>query len=173
MSIPVLAAAFDDAVAVTPSDTISSATRLDGVRALFSDAGGAIVVVTAAAGRRADKAGINAFGQVTELDITAGGTGYDTATVGFSGGGGTGAAATAAVVGGVVTGLTITNPGKGYTSAPTVAITHGSTGTGATAAAKVAAPAVSFTLLAGVPLDLSVAYVLAQGTAATGIKALL
>jgi hypothetical protein len=60
-----------------------------------------------------------------------------TPSVGFSGGAGSGAAATATVVNGRVTGITITNGGTGYTSAPTIAITGGG-GTGATAVATVA-----------------------------------
>jgi FtsP/CotA-like multicopper oxidase with cupredoxin domain len=68
------------------------------------------------------------------VQVTNGGTGYTTApTVGFTGGGGTGATATAFVDGGVVDEIVLTNPGTGYTSAPTVTITG--VGTGATAIA--------------------------------------
>jgi fibronectin-binding autotransporter adhesin len=71
-------------------------------------------------------------GYETTVAVTNGGTGYTTApTVTFSGGGGSGATATATVSGGVVTAITITNPGGGYTSAPTIAF--GGPGTGATA----------------------------------------
>lgn len=165
-------ASYSDAVAVTPSDTISPATRLRQVRAIWSDAGGTVTVVTDAAAGRADQAGGGPFGQITALEITAPGTLYDTATVAFSGGGGSGAAATATVTAGAISALTITNPGEGYTSAPTVTITHGSAGSGATAQAVVGEAAVEFTLLPGVPLPLHVAYVLATGTAATGLKVL-
>ncbi|MBY0401806.1 phage tail protein [Myxococcota bacterium] len=73
--------------------------------------------------------------------ITVGspGSGYATPpTVTFTGGGGTGAAATA-VLGtgaqaGQVVAVNITNPGSGYTSAPTIGFTGGS-GTGAAATA--------------------------------------
>ncbi|MBH2008258.1 MAG: hypothetical protein I8H71_01025 [Xanthomonadaceae bacterium] len=82
---------------------------------------------------------LNAGGSVSAINITAGGTGYSTApTVAITGGGGTGATATAQVSGGVVTGVTITNPGSGYTTNPTVAFTGGS-GTGAAATAVRAA----------------------------------
>ena len=54
------------------------------------------------------------------------GSGYTSApTVSFSGGAGSGAAATAIISGGQVTGFTITNPGSGYTSVPTVTLTGG------------------------------------------------
>ena len=65
------------------------------------------------------------------------GTGYTSApTVNISTapGGGTNAAATAIVNGGIVTQIVVTNPGAGYTSAPTVSFSGGS-GTGAKATA--------------------------------------
>lgn len=74
-------------------------------------------------------------GVVIDVDLTNGGAGYDpVTTVSFTGGGGTGAAATATVVGGVITKVTITNVGSGYTSAPTIAFTGGA-GAGAAATA--------------------------------------
>lgn len=92
---------------------------------LTSDATGRVVSVTA--------------GTVSSATVTAGGTGYTTApTVAFTGGGGTGATATAAFAAGAVTTITITNGGSGYTSAPTVSLTGGG-GTGATATAAVVA----------------------------------
>lgn len=64
-----------------------------------------------------------------------GGDPYETApSIAFSGGGGTGAAATSTITGGSVSGTTITNAGSGYTSAPTVAFSGGG-GTGATGTA--------------------------------------
>jgi hypothetical protein len=70
---------------------------------------------------------------VSSVTVTAGGSGYTSdPTVAFSGGGGSGAAATA--VRGTVTGITVTAGGSGYTSNPTVAITGGG-GSGATATA--------------------------------------
>jgi hypothetical protein len=78
-----------------------------------------------------------AAGALDEIRLTNAGTGYTTApTVTLTGGGGTGATATAQVAGGKVTGFTITNPGTGYTSAPDVAFTGGA-GTGAAASAVV------------------------------------
>jgi hypothetical protein len=72
---------------------------------------------------------------VSQVNVTAGGTGYTTApTVTFTGGGGTGAAATATISGGAVTAITMTAYGTGYTSAPTVGFTGGG-GSGAAATA--------------------------------------
>lgn len=75
-------------------------------------------------------------GGITGVAVSAGGSGYTTApTVSFSGGSGSGAAATATVVAGVVTAVTVTDPGTGYTTAPTVAFTGGG-GTSAAATAS-------------------------------------
>lgn len=75
-------------------------------------------------------------GRISEITVTAGGTGYTTASVSFTGGSPTSPATAVAVLsGGVVTGITITDPGEGYTSAPVVSITG--PGTGATATAVV------------------------------------
>ncbi len=71
-------------------------------------------------------------GQVTKVNVTAGGTGYtDGAAATFSAPGGAGitATGTVAVTGGVITGVNITNPGSGYSAAPTVTVAGG---TGAT-----------------------------------------
>ena len=79
----------------------------------------------------------NMGGVIDTIAVTAVGTGYQTLpTVTITGGGGTGATATAITTGrgGSVSAITITDGGSGYTSAPTVAITGGG-GTGATATA--------------------------------------
>jgi hypothetical protein len=76
-------------------------------------------------------------GALQAINLTNGGAGYTSApTVALTGGGGTGATATAQIADGKVTGFTITSPGTGYTSAPTVALTGGA-GSGATAAVVV------------------------------------
>ena len=73
-------------------------------------------------------------GGISAVNVTNGGSGYTTApTVALTGGGGTGATATATVAGGKITGFVITNPGSGYTSAPTVGLTGAGTGGAATA----------------------------------------
>lgn len=103
---------------------------------------------------------------VTAINVTAAGSGYTSApTVALSGGGGSGATATA-ILGtdtnaGKVVGFTITNPGSGYTTAPTVAFSGGG-GTGAAATAVtnylangacVALASVAETLLAHAVVD--------------------
>ena len=72
---------------------------------------------------------------VLSVNMTAFGGGYTAPTVSFTGGEGTGAAATANVTNGTVSSITMTAAGSGYTSAPTVTITDAD-GTGATAYAN-------------------------------------
>lgn len=77
---------------------------------------------------------------VSRVVVTAGGAGYTSApAVAFSGGGGSGLAATAYVSGGKVTAIRVTNSGSGYTSAPTVAFSGGG-GASATATAVRTSP---------------------------------
>lgn len=65
-------------------------------------------------------------GSISYIGVKNGGTGYTSApSVSITGGGGTGASATATVSGGSVTGFTITNAGTGYTSVPTISISGG------------------------------------------------
>ena len=62
-------------------------------------------------------------GVVSAINVSNGGSGYtSTPVVTLSGGGGSGATATAVVTNGVVTAINIGNIGSGYTSAPTVTI---------------------------------------------------
>jgi hypothetical protein len=71
---------------------------------------------------------------VGAIDITNQGGSYTSApTVSFSGGGGTGAAATAYVNNGKVIKIKVTNPGTGYTSAPTVSFSGPGVNAAATA----------------------------------------
>ena len=84
--------------------------------------------------------------RVISVTITNAGSGYTSApTITFSGGGGSGAAATA-TLGRAVAGLTLTNGGSGYTSPPTVSFSGGG-GSGAAATAALAGrPVASVTL---------------------------
>lgn len=71
---------------------------------------------------------------VGTVTVTAGGSGYTSATVSFVGGGGSGATAVAVVEGGSVSSIIVTNRGSGYTSAPTVVIVGNAGSDGAAAA---------------------------------------
>jgi Bacterial Ig domain len=74
--------------------------------------------------------------QVNSIAITSGGSGYTSnPAVTITGGGGSGASATASV-GAVITSIAVTNGGSGYTSVPAVTITD--TGTPISAASAVA-----------------------------------
>ncbi len=72
------------------------------------------------------------IGSVIGGYMTGLGSGVTTATVAFSGGGGTGATATAIISIGQIQGITITNGGSGYTSTPTVTFTGDGTASSAT-----------------------------------------
>ena len=73
---------------------------------------------------------------VDSVTVTAGGSGYSSATVAFSGGGAVRqATGTVTLSSGAVTGITVTDGGHGYTSAPTVTISGD--GSSATATAVV------------------------------------
>lgn len=66
---------------------------------------------------------------VTEIRLVNGGSNYATSpTVLITGGGGTGATATAVVKNGAVTAVTVTSGGSGYTSDPDVTLSGGGTG---------------------------------------------
>ena len=65
------------------------------------------------------------------VNPTGYGSGYTFASIAFTGGGGSGAAATCNIQGGCVTSYTMTNAGQGYSSPPTATVTGD--GTGATA----------------------------------------
>lgn len=114
---------------------------------------------------------------VSAIAVSNAGSGYTSApTVAFTGGGGTGAAATA-VLGtgadaGKIVSFTITNPGTGYTSAPTVALTGGGgSGGAATASVAVIANAICVALPSVLSKMLAHAVVEGPGTNNTDIVA--
>jgi hypothetical protein len=77
---------------------------------------------------------------VASITLTNGGSNYtSTPTVVISGGGGTGAMATAKVTNGKINAITVTNGGSGYTSTPVISFTGGG-GTGAAATSTLAPP---------------------------------
>jgi hypothetical protein len=82
-----------------------------------------------------DSTTLGTAGRLEVINIVNGGAGYLTApTVTITGGGGTGAVATATILGGAVNSITINNPGQNYTTAPTVTLTAAPVGgTNATA----------------------------------------
>jgi hypothetical protein len=96
---------------------------------------------------------------VSNITIDNAGSNYTTATITFSGGGGTGAQADATIDAGEIVAITITNPGSGYTSAPTVTISGD--GTGATATAIIIARKIY--VYAGFPLKQNLDADLAAG----------
>lgn len=81
------------------------------------------------------------------VDVTAGGSGYTSATCAASGGAGSGATFSVTVSGGAVTAVTITNPGSGYLATDTVTLTISGDGTSATATVGLAPFAISGTAL--------------------------
>lgn len=71
---------------------------------------------------------------VSGITVTNGGANYTTATISFTGGGGSGAEAVATINDdGEIDAITLLNSGTGYTSVPTVVITGDGTGAAATA----------------------------------------
>ena len=84
-----------------------------------------------------------ASGQISKINVPAGGSSYSAPpAVRISGGGGSGARATAAVGGGAVTGVTVENGGSGYIAPPAIVFSNGGSTTIASAAAIVSKGAV-------------------------------
>ena len=73
--------------------------------------------------RRSEIHGDQTGGYISAVALIQGGTRYlEVPAVGFSGGGGADAEATATISGGVVTAITVTNNGSSYETAPTVSL---------------------------------------------------
>jgi hypothetical protein len=62
------------------------------------------------------------YSPLSSITLVSGGSDYTTPVVIISGGGGTGASATARVSNGVIIGIVLIDPGTGYSSAPTITI---------------------------------------------------
>ena len=94
-------------------------------------------------------ASVTVNGSVSEITVTAGGSGYKSSPlVSIVGGGGSGAAATAIITKGVVSRILINSGGTGYTSQPQITIVGGG-GTGANATASVRGPIQAVTVGSG------------------------
>ena len=105
---------------------------------------------------------------VTEVAVASGGTLYvEAPVVSFTGGGGSSAAATATITGGVVTSIAVTNVGSAYTSTPTVVINEPRL-TIPTSGVAIATDTISYTTHGRVAGD-AVKYQDGGGAAATGL----
>jgi hypothetical protein len=106
---------------------------------------------------------------VVEVSVSVAGTNYkEVPTVSFSGGAGSGAAATATISGGSVTKITVTNVGSGYTSTPTVNLDVPRR-TIATSAVTTAADTITYTAHGLATGDQVKYYKVGAGTAITGL----
>jgi FG-GAP-like repeat len=91
----------------------------------WSGSGGGTSLYEIVPGNGAVASATVASGQVTNIQVTAGGTGYVAfPLVTLTGGGGTGATASVTVANGSVTAISVTSSGTGYTSAPAVVIAN-------------------------------------------------
>ncbi len=94
-------------------------------------------------------ASVTVNGSISEITVSAEGSGYTSSPlVSIVGGGGSGAAATAIITKGVVSRILINDGGTGYTSQPAITIVGGG-GSGATASASVRGPIKSVAVSAG------------------------
>lgn len=85
--------------------------------------------------------------KVSSISVLNGGTGYTVATITFSGGGGSGAIATAILSGGSIQSIVVNSGGTGYTSAPMIVISGD--GIGATATATLSGEVISISITDG------------------------
>jgi len=115
-------------VAVNVTNPGSGYQPIDYVQLAFSGGGSSnSAIIQTTLGTRA----------IETIVLTAGGTGYTSPpTVNITGGGGTGATATASLTGTSVSSITLNTAGSGYTTTPVITFTGGG-GTGAAAYASV------------------------------------
>ena len=113
------------------------------------DAASPPVLTISGGGGTGATASVTVNGSVSEITVTAGGSGYKSSPlVSIVGGGGSGAAATAIITKGVVSRILINSGGTGYTSQPQITIVGGG-GTGAAATASVRGPIQAVTVGSG------------------------
>ena len=104
------------------------------------DAASPPVITISGGGGTGATASVIVNGSISEITVTAGGSGYTSSPlVSIVGGGGSGAAATAIITKGVVSRILINAGGTGYTSQPSITIVGGG-GTGAAGTASVRGP---------------------------------
>jgi hypothetical protein len=109
---------------------------------LLPDIADSIMITTAPSGVQSMLTNYQTIsaGQVSFIRVTAGGSGYTTATVSV-GGTGTGATATVMISNGVIIGIVVASPGSGYGNAgASVPVTITGNGTGATATGFASVP---------------------------------
>ena len=113
------------------------------------DAASPPVLTISGGGGTGATASVTVNGSVSEITVSAGGSGYTSSPlVSIVGGGGSGAAATAIITKGVVSRILINSGGTGYTSQPQITIVGGG-GTGAAASASVRGPIQGVTVASG------------------------
>ena len=113
------------------------------------DAASPPVLTISGGGGTGATASVTVNGSVSEITVTAGGSGFTSSPlVSIVGGGGSGASATAIITKGVVSRILINSGGSGYTSQPSITIVGGG-GTGAQATASVRGPIQAVTVGSG------------------------
>ena len=113
------------------------------------DAASPPVLTISGGGGTGATASVTVNGSVSEITVTAGGSGFTSSPlVSIVGGGGSGASATAIITKGVVSRILINSGGTGYTSQPSITIVGGG-GTGAQATASVRGPIQAVTVGSG------------------------
>ena len=123
------------------SKTFGSITSINTVNpGIGYDAANPPVLTISGGGGSGAEASVVVNGAVSEIEVTAGGTGYTSSPlVSIVGGGGSGASATAIITKGKVSRILITDGGSGYTTQPSITIVGGE-GSGAAATASIRGP---------------------------------
>jgi FtsP/CotA-like multicopper oxidase with cupredoxin domain len=116
-----VAAGFANAMPLSPVDETKVPHYFgpypNWVNSPYTEPDVAIVIADAAGVGAAATPIIGGDGSISTVAVTNGGSGYTVPTVEFLSGAGSGATASATVVGGVITAITVTAPGSGYMTA--------------------------------------------------------